>query len=133
MRIPFILGGDIKGKPKIIAGDGLADALLTIVRPQPSVYWQVFDGWCYHNDTSARTISWRFTDGSNQMNKDGISVAANVFRPIVTQATTYLNSTMGTLWLSNDIYAVVVIDALTAGKLVKYRLLVVEYDGNIQI
>lgn len=126
------------GRPKIVNAGGVIDATSADFRPGANLQWLVVEANVLHDDGTARTLQWHYTDGSISCFKMGATtVAASVVVPLCSNhnigtggIANPSNSLMYPLMLTNKVYAVATASALTAGKKITIQGLVYEFAGG---
>jgi len=114
------------GRLKVIIVSGAAADAVLELQPALGYVWEVIDAWAYHDDGTARTLNWAYTDGTNTISKGATGTTASGVRfPF------YVNSTSGWLGsqstLTNSVYATCTASGMAAGNHMYLNALVREY------
>lgn len=115
------------GRPKIISFDGVADALSLNVRPAENFAWAVVWLAGYHDDPTARTLTWIDTDGTLTASQIGSSRATSVYQIYGLIQGINTNFTQNSRQITYINYPQLTVDALAAGKKIFARGLAFEY------
>lgn len=123
------------GNPKIVLVTGTADVVTLALNPGVGFFWNIVECWGIHDDTSPRSLNWKWYDYLTTLEivKEGSGAIAAATpwhlnqRSGTTPWTTHMNPVM---LQGNRIYPVLVVDALTAGKKLYIRALVYEMGDS---
>ncbi len=118
------------GKPKVIKITGTPDDTTTPLQPAAGYLYIIASAWCYHDDSSSRSLWWSITDGTTTIGGEGSgSIALNTQQNIYAmQETSHSGGMMFPIPIiaSNTTYPIANVNALTAGKLVIIEAFVYE-------
>ncbi len=130
---PIIVQQSPNGKPRIVNVNGAADATTLALRPDVGSHWQVLECLGVHDDTTSRTLRWQYSDGTLEVMGDvTAAIAASVNHYLSDAVTgTIRNKALGAPILTNECYLNLIASALTAGKKIYIRALVMEYGGGL--
>ena len=118
------------GKIKVIKIDGTAATAATNLRPPEGKRWLVIAIVGYHDDSSARSTQWTFTDGTDtSFIRNASSLNASELLPInsTTSVSTVFVQTFPIV-LDYDNYAILTVTSIGSGKKGYIRGLVLEVD-----
>lgn len=123
------------GHLKVIEVNPLADALTCDLRPPLGFQWIVIEASGWNDDSTDRSCQWTIVDSLNTTSwtlaPTSIHAVANQNKLTCNQAASAGNNVTSTgIMLNYNVYATFTADALTSGKKIIVRALVMEFAGG---